>query len=250
MSILDGPKPLIIAHRGAPLLAFENTLSSFEKAVEQGAGIIELDVQMTRDRKLIVFHDSDVDRVTWASGLIKQFTLEEVRKMRLGGSSSIPTLEETLAAFKGRVGFFVELKRIPEAVEEALKVIAAAGVIDDTVVCSFDPRVIRAARQVSKTIPLGYLRWVVFDRDISFMRKHDMQAMHVNDVFLSEEVVRKVHEQGQKCITWTPGWKSWIRRALDKGVDGVITNHVGRLIEVVEARTLEQEHAASDATKE
>ena len=250
MSILDAPKPLIVAHRGAPLLAFENTLSSFEKAVEQGAGIIELDVQMTSDRKLIVFHDSDVDRVTWASGLIKQFTLEEVRKMRLGGSSSVPTLEETIAAFKGRTGFFVELKRIPEAVEQTLKLLASAGVLDETVLCSFDPRVIKEARRISKTVPLGYLRWVVFDSDISFMREYDMQAMHANDVFLSEKIVEKIHEQGQKAIVWTPGWKKWIRRALNMGADGIITNHVGRLIEVVETMRLEQEHAASDATSE
>ena len=75
-------KPLIIGHRGAMALAPENTLSSFQKAIELGVDMIELDVHLSKDNQAIVIHDKSVDRTTDGKGVIKELTLEEIKTKR------------------------------------------------------------------------------------------------------------------------------------------------------------------------
>ncbi|MCA9375552.1 MAG: glycerophosphodiester phosphodiesterase [Candidatus Doudnabacteria bacterium] len=232
--ILDEEKPLLVAHRGASAFAFENTMASFDKAIEQGTKIVEFDVQMTRDRQLIVFHDTDIDRLTWGSGMVHHFSLKEVRKLRILGEAGIPTLEEVVSTYKDKVKFFVEIKDIPEAVDDVLELLASHGILDDVLICSFDEEVLRKARAKSKTVTLGYLRWTVWKKHIAFAKSLDLDAIHANDVFLTKAHVQRIHEAGLKAIAWTPTWKWWVRRALRMGVDGLVTNRVDVARTVVE----------------
>ncbi|MBD5071934.1 glycerophosphodiester phosphodiesterase, partial [Xanthomonas citri pv. citri] len=74
----------IIAHRGASGYAPENTIAAFDLAVKMNADMIELDVQLTKDRQIVVIHDDRVDRTTNGSGFVKDFTLEELQKLDAG----------------------------------------------------------------------------------------------------------------------------------------------------------------------
>src|SRR5207249_2923525 len=110
-------RPAVVAHRGASATYPENTLESFEGAVESGADVVELDVRMTADGALVILHDADLSIATDGTGFVHERTLQEVKRLdagvRLGRRAEVPTLEEVLTALSGRVGVNLEIKNLP-----------------------------------------------------------------------------------------------------------------------------------------
>jgi glycerophosphoryl diester phosphodiesterase len=126
-------KILVGAHRGAMCHAPENTLAAFEKAIEMGTYRVELDVRRCKGGHIVVMHDATVDRTTDGTGPVAQKTLEELRRLRVGGTETVPTLEETLRLAKGRCRLLVEIKETGLA-DDVVKLIADAGMADDCTV--------------------------------------------------------------------------------------------------------------------
>src|SRR3989344_9380836 len=113
---------LKIGHRGACGYAPENTLKSFQRAIDLGVDAIELDVQLCKSGELIVMHDNTVDRTTDGSGFIKKLKLKDLKKLDAGEGERIPTLEEVLNLVDRRVKVNIELKG-PKTAKPALKLI-------------------------------------------------------------------------------------------------------------------------------
>ena len=130
---------LIIAHRGANKFAPENTLPAIEKAIELGVDFVEIDVRTTKDGKLVLMHNADVNGATNGKGMVRDLAFGEIRKMdagiRMGEKFRgvfVPTLEETLAAAKGRVNIYLDWK---DADANALAAaLDKAGMLDSTLV--------------------------------------------------------------------------------------------------------------------
>ncbi len=101
----------VISHRGEHLRHPENTLPAFEEAVRVGADYIEVDVRTTADGKLVLMHDSKVDRTTNGHGEVSKMTFEEIRKLQAGGAA-IPTFDEALDYARGKIGVYVDAKAI------------------------------------------------------------------------------------------------------------------------------------------
>ena len=100
-------RPLSVAHRGHSIAYPENTLEAYRKAIELGVEMIECDVNITRDGKLVMIHDSMLDRTTTGSGLVSAATWEEIQGLDAGGKfkpefagARIPSTEETLLLYK------------------------------------------------------------------------------------------------------------------------------------------------------
>ena len=104
-------KESIIAHRGIydNKKTIENTIGAFIKAINKKYAI-ELDLHLTKDKKIVVFHDDKLERLTNEKGYIKDKTLEELKKIKLINGSSIPTFEEVLKLVNGKVPLLIELK--------------------------------------------------------------------------------------------------------------------------------------------
>ena len=86
---------LITAHRGCRAYEPENTIKSFERAIDFKVDIIELDVQLTKDNHLVVMHDETVDRTTNGKGCVKDLTYEQIRKLNAGKTEHVPTLKKS-----------------------------------------------------------------------------------------------------------------------------------------------------------
>lgn len=144
---------LYIAHRGASAYEPENTLRAFRKALELGANAVELDVRLTKDRKIVVIHDSTLDRTTNASGKVSDFSLEEIRKLNAGKNERIPTLREALRFLRGKCTIIVEVKE--SGFEEEL--VREVKNVQNVIVSSFNPRIIRKIKKINKNIVTGFV---------------------------------------------------------------------------------------------
>jgi glycerophosphoryl diester phosphodiesterase len=114
----------------------ENTLAAFEKAIEFGTYRIEFDVRRCGSGEIVVMHDAALDRTTDATGPVAARTLTELKRVKVGGTEPIPTLEETLACAKGRARLLVEIKE-PGLAEDVVARITAAGMTDACTIASF-----------------------------------------------------------------------------------------------------------------
>ena len=95
-------RPKVLGHRGCAGLEPENTILAFKRAIDLGVDLIEFDVRMTKDKKLIVIHDEKLDRTTNGIGFVKDFNFAEIRKFDAGKGEKIPSLEETINFLKNK----------------------------------------------------------------------------------------------------------------------------------------------------
>lgn len=151
------------AHRGASEYAPENTLSSFYLGLLQGANGIETDVQRTKDGALVLFHDDRVDRVSDGQGFLRDFTLAELKELKIYGNNthgfydSVVTLEEFLKIFsRYDIRFAMELKG-PDVEQDTLALIRKFGIQNRTTFTSFQFPYIEKIKQLDKMARVGYL---------------------------------------------------------------------------------------------
>jgi glycerophosphoryl diester phosphodiesterase len=160
-------RPFVVAHRGAQTVQPENTLAAFLLALVQGADALETDLRFTADDELVLFHDPTVDRMTEGSGPVRNYTLAELRRLRLrqpgGGlvAAPVPTLAELIAATGGQTPLLLELKD-PLFLQEAyarrlVDVLRAGGVLRRSALISFHYAHVAAVQAVCPDIPVGHI---------------------------------------------------------------------------------------------
>ena len=160
-------RPFVVAHRGAPTVEPENTLRSFLTALVQGADALETDLRFTRDDALILFHDPTLDRMTEGSGLVRDHTLAEIRRLRTRKPDGtlvhepVPTLAELIAATGGQTPLLLELKD-PLFLQEKygrilIDTLEQGGVLTHSALVSFHFDYVAAVQQVQPAIPIGHI---------------------------------------------------------------------------------------------
>jgi glycerophosphoryl diester phosphodiesterase len=225
----------VLAHRGASAYAPENTLAAFRLAVEQKADWLEMDVQQTKDGRLVVFHDLRMERTTNGFGPLRELTLEQVQQLDAGswyGSNfageRVPTFEEAVAlARESGIRIFPEVKdpRFYPGIEERMAaVIAANGYEDNTIVQSFDMSSLERLRQANPRLKLAALYSATAplrgDPPSGVTVVGPPWDMVGNDPTL----VRDAHAQGRQVVVWSVDTPAPIRSLLDARVDGIITS--------------------------
>ncbi|ANU13185.1 Glycerophosphoryl diester phosphodiesterase [Planococcus halocryophilus Or1] len=231
-----------IAHRGASGHAPENTMGAFQKGFEMKADYIEIDVQMTKDGELVVIHDTTVDRTTNGTGKVGDLTLEEIRQLDAGSwfseaftGESVPTFEEVLAEFHGKVGILVELKA-PElytGVEEKV----ADALIDRNmntpnnnkiIIQSFNHESMKKSKELLPNLSHGVLiggSWA--DVTEEQLAQFATYADYFNPTMkiVTDELVSNVHEAGMDIYPYTSRSSEQALRLFDLNVDGIITDY-------------------------
>ncbi|MEU5281334.1 glycerophosphodiester phosphodiesterase [Streptomyces asoensis] len=242
---LDHPGPIPFAHRGGSADGLENTTAQFRRAVEAGYRYIETDVHATRDGKLVAFHDATLDRVTDGAGRIADLLWSDVRHARVAGEEPVPLFEELLETFP-EVRWNVDLKAEP-ALHPLLNLIARTRAWDRVCVGSFsEARVVRAQRLAGPRLATSYgTRGVLNLRLRSWgipaaLRRSAVAAQvpeaHAGVQVVDARFVRAAHERGLQVHVWTINDADRMHRLLDLGVDGIMTDHIDTLREVMEDR--------------
>ncbi len=173
-----------IAHRGQwaeGSLRPENSLAAFDEAANNGLAI-ELDVQLTSDNQVVVFHDDDLDRMTSETGAVSQMPLTALRKTHLlGGDERIPTLHEALELVSGRVPVFVEIKNRGTVGTLEDKVAREVAGYDGMVsIISFNPYSLARVGQAEPAIPRGQLSGTLSDEGLAFYEAFLLRNLMMN----------------------------------------------------------------------
>jgi len=219
---------LIIAHRGAPFLARENTLGSFKQAISLGADMIEFDVRRTRDEVLIAFHDRSIQGKP-----IKRLTYKEVSQIAQDRGFGIPTVKEVLKCTKGKIRLDVELKEEGYE-EEIIALLSKYFRKDQFLITSFNDSSLKRIKDNNPNIKVGLILgkfkpplWVriseVFPMKRSKKSKADFLVAHWK--LLRVGFLERARRSHKPVIVWTVNDEEMIWKLLrDKRIYGIITD--------------------------
>jgi glycerophosphoryl diester phosphodiesterase len=261
----DIPTPIVIGHRGCAGEVPENTLASFERALADGAAILESDVHLTRDGVPVLIHDAEVDRVSDGAGRVADHTLESLRRLDAGHRFSldggrshpfrgrglrIPTLEEALARFPG-ARFNLELKAVdaPEVVERSVEQIAHAGRAPLTLLTAGDDGLMARLRAHLARSRVPVAQGACTADVLDFVRTAQTgsapaagpMALQIPAEFagrplVTPALVAHAHAHGVQVHVWTINEPDEMARLLGIGVDGIVTDHPARLAALLRER--------------
>ena len=227
--------PVILGHRGAPKVAPQNTLVSFRKTLEMGADGVELDVRLSKDRKLVIIHDALVDNVTDGRGYVSNYTLRELKQLDAGRWFSkefqgerIPTLEEALDILRSFKVINIELKNdlVPyEGIEEIfLSFISNLDIKERIIVSSFDHQLLLRIKTLDNSVKTGVLYSCRPENPNLLAIDVKADNLHPFWASVDENTVRNAHNVGLRIFPWTVDEEFYIRRLLEWNIDGIITN--------------------------
>lgn len=226
-------KILNIGHRGAKGHLPENTLASFQKAIDMGVDGIELDVHLSADGQIIVIHDETIDRTTNGQGVVKDHTLDVLKMYQIDFQFEIPTLAEVFDLVNRKCLINVELKA-GEAAQPVVDLIEKYVMKEgweysDFLVSSFDWVALEKVRALHKEIPLGVLTSTDLDLAINFSKVIRAETIHPYFHLLTAEKVKAMQNQNLKVFVWTVNEFEDLRKIKSFGVDGIITDFPDRM---------------------
>jgi len=231
---------LNIAHRGASGSFPENTVSAFRAAIDAGADMCELDVQLSRDGAVVVIHDDTVERTTDGKGEVAELTLAELKRLDAGAKfkggpfkgAQIPTLEEVFAVTGGKCGLNIELKA-GGLEHQVAQIMQARNALGDSIVSSFNWEYLKKLQQLHFNIRIGLL---AEEKPVDLMMNAvAMRAYSINPRWdmVTSDLCKAAHERSLKLYTWTVDADARMRALIECGVDGIMTNYPERLRTVV-----------------
>lgn len=214
------PAPLVIAHRGASAVEYENSLAAFRAAARFGADAVELDVHTTTDGELFVHHDEKVVGLR-----IPHASAEQVRAVRLPNGEPVPTLDQALAAIAPPLQVFVEVKTLPASGDPYLLQVLEKGAPGRYAVHGFDHRIISRLGASYPTLPRGVLLASYPIRPLEDLADTGASVLWEDFALIDQSLVEEVHGGGSRVFAWTVDDSSDMLRLADLGVDGLCTNH-------------------------
>ncbi|SDU72262.1 glycerophosphodiester phosphodiesterase family protein [Jiangella alkaliphila] len=247
---LDRPGPLALAHRGFSLDGLENSMAAFAAAVELGYDYVETDVHATSDGVVVALHDATLDRVTDRTGAVAGLPWSEVSKALIGGVEPVPALEDVLGSWP-RLRVNIDVKSAGAAAPLA-RVLDRTRAHDRVCIASFsDARrravLRRVAAPVATSAGQTLIAAFVAAASTPGLRRfagsvlRGVDCLQVPATFRGRAVVTPAsvaaaHAAGKPVHVWTVNEPAELRRLLDLGVDGLITDRADLLRDVLRSR--------------
>ena len=245
---------LVFAHRGGANLRPENTIAAFDHGLSLGADGLEFDVRLSHDGVVVVHHDATLERTTNGTGPLAARTADELARLDAGyhfdgfrgRAGGIPRLDEVLRRYRD-ARCIIELKvNDPELARRAIDAVRAADAVDRVALGSFGTRVLNAARAYEPRIPTGasreetrlalYRSWVRWPVRRPAYREFQVPEVSGSTRVVTPRFVRYAHEANVRVAVWTVDGADDIRRLLDWGVDGIISDRPDVAVPAVRAR--------------
>ncbi|MEN3822968.1 glycerophosphodiester phosphodiesterase family protein [Staphylococcus xylosus] len=237
---------ITIAHRGASGSAPEHTYAAYDKAIEQKADYLELDLQMTKDKKLIAMHDSDVSRTTNGKGLVKNKTSSDIYKLDAGSwfdniysKEKVPELSNVLKKYYNKTNFYIETKTpemYPEMDKKLVEELNKKTLLTPhnlnngkVIIQSFSLNSLTNIHKLNENIPLIKL---VYDKDINKLNNKKLKKLSklvygigINHKMVNKSLIKRAHDNGLKVHVFTLNNKKEVNEMRKLEVDGGFTNN-------------------------
>ncbi len=232
---------LVIGHKGASAIAPENTLKAFQKAIELRADYVEFDAHLTKDGEIVIIHDEDTYNITGVRGMIRDKTLEEIKKLNAGEGEQIPTLQELIAITRGKIGLQLEIKSTG-LLERMVKILRKENLIQSSIVSCFMFDELVKLKKIEPKIKIGFLLPAELVRSQSIKRKilkcekEGFYAIHPHFSTVNKEIVDFAHANGLKINVWTVNDRNSMNNLIQLGVDGIITDDISLLHETISSQ--------------
>ncbi|MBP6181596.1 glycerophosphodiester phosphodiesterase family protein [Flavobacterium sp.] len=222
-----------IGHRGAKGYEPENTLISFQKALDMQVDGIELDVHLSADGELMVVHDETIDRTTNGKGFVNKLSLCELKTFRINGEHKIPTLKEVFDLVNQDCFINIELKNYDTAekvVSLIEKYVTKKGwKYDRFLVSSFDWNALQQVAFLNDEIPIGVLTETDLDLAQAFAKFIQAKSIHPHFHLLTKENTAQMQEKGLQVFPWTINEMEDIQKIKAFNVNGIITDFPNRI---------------------
>jgi len=232
----------ITAHRGAKIAAPENTMAAFRAAMDAGATYAELDVQHTRDRKIVVVHDGDLMRMGDDPRRVSELTAAEIAAIDIGRKYDAkfageypPTLEDVIDLVRGRMRINIELKyNVPDpglapAVVELLR---RKDFLDEVVITSLDYAALKQVESLQPRLATGH----IVTAAVGNVARTEADFLSLNAAQATPSLIRRAHAAGKAVHVWTVNEPEMMLRMIERGVDNVITDDPALLVRVMQGR--------------
>jgi glycerophosphoryl diester phosphodiesterase len=244
---LDHPRPVAFAHRGGAAHAPENSWTAFEHAIKLGYAYLETDTRATSDGKLVAFHDRTLDRVTDAAGPVDARPYSEVAAIRVAGTEPIPLIEDLLGAWPD-ARFNIDLKD-GRSISLLPEVLRRTGAWDRVCVTSFSGSRLRAIRALldrpvcmaTSPAAIAGVRlnvgssagWPQLRMLGGVLSRAWVRCLQVPGVVVSAGFIGRAHALGLDVHVWTVNDRAAMIRLLDLGADGIMTDEIETLRDVL-----------------
>lgn len=264
----DIQPPLVIAHQGGDGVWPGDTMFAFEQAVEIGVDVLEMDAHITKDGRIVLMHDEEVDRTTDGTGLIEDLTLEELKQLDAaydwsndnaktfpyrGQGIQVPTLDELFQKFP-QMRYVIEIKLTETPIAKPLcELIREHGMQDKVMIASFHDEAMQNFRQtcpevatsaargeVTSFVILGkvFLSGLIVPEYESIQPPYD-PAESKNIAIMTKRFIREAHAKNLAVEPWTVNDPELMRQYIEWGVDGIMTDRPDLMIEVMQEMGLE-----------
>jgi glycerophosphoryl diester phosphodiesterase len=233
-----------IAHRGASAYEPENTLRAFERAIDMGATMIELDVHLSRDGHPVVIHDPDLSRTTNGTGLVGDLPLDEIQRFDAGLGERVPTLAQAIDLVRGSAQLYIELKgqQTPAAVVATLQ---EMGFVDQAILGSFYPWLPQKAKFLETAVRTSilistrdqqadYLQWALAV-EADYLHPCWERGSPTPHKLLTPDLITDIRSHGLGIILWHEERPEELRELVKLDVDGICTNTPDVLAAILKA---------------
>lgn len=237
-------KTKITAHRGFSSKAPENTEPAFQEALEIGADFIELDVQLSHDGEIVVFHDKSLSRITGIKEQVRNMTYSQLLELDYGKwfgdefkGTAIMTLDEVLEKFGNKINLNIEIKKTDDELDTAritAELIKKYNCEDSCYVTSFSYNALRAVKKINPDIKTGLISNFMTYGGYSTL--HDIDALSLNKKFVSQNLINNIHLNGKRVFIWTVNDRSEADKFIRMGADNIITDKPDMVIKAVSSK--------------
>ena len=233
------------AHRGASKYYPENTILSIKEGIKTGATGLEIDVHKSKDNKLVVIHDEDIERTFIGKGLVKDYTLEELKAFKCRNKNfednlecRIPTLEEVLELVKdSNVILNIELKTDEihyEGIEkDVIDLVNKYELKNRVILSSFNHESIKISREIDSEFKTGLLYYQPIKDVVNYAKDFGANAIHPDIRLVSEELIKEAKENNIDVNIYTVNSPILMRKLISAGVSGVFTDYPDLLQEII-----------------
>lgn len=228
----------VTAHRGSAIKAPENTRSAIEQAIDDGADFVEIDVRMTADGILVLWHDDDMKRVFGRDEKISDITYEEALELDAGSwfgpefkGERILSLEQAITITRGRAGLYIDMKAdadTPTLPRDTVALLQQQEALDGTVVAAADALVLNEVKRLEPSLKTALLAQFI----VGPLRRESFDILGLRHNRVTAATIAEARHAGHQLHVWTVNRRDAMTRFIDLGVDNIITDRPDVLIDV------------------